>query len=76
MTLYTASQLAKQLACTPQTITRNAQLRGIGRKISTVWLFTRADIAKMKKVLDDNYKRDFAAMGRQGMKKRWHGKEV
>lgn len=72
MTLYTASQLAKQLACSPQTITRNAQLRGIGRKISTVWLFTRSDIAKMKKVLDDNYKRDFAAMGRKGMEKRWH----
>lgn len=72
MKIYTASQLAKQLSCSPQTITRNAQLRGIGRKISTVWLFTRADIAKMKKVLDDNYKRDFAAMGRKGMGRRWH----
>lgn len=76
MKVYTASQLAKQLGVTAQTITRNAALHGIGVKVSSVWLFQQSDIRKMRLVLDDNYKRDFARMGRAAMAKRWHGKEV
>lgn len=76
MKIYTASQLAKQLGVTPQTITRNAALHGIGSKIGAAWLFQPGEIRKMRHVLDENYKRDFARMGRKAMAKRWHGKEV
>lgn len=76
MKIYTANDLANQLGVTPQTITRNAGLHGIGVKVSSVWMFQQSDIRKMRIVLDDNYKRDFARMGRAAMAKRWHGKEV
>jgi len=76
MTIYTASQLAKQLGCTSQTITRNAANHGIGQKHGSSWVFEKRDIRKMQRVLDENYKRDWARMGRAGMSKRWHGKEV
>jgi len=76
MTIYTASQLAKQLGCTSQTITRNAANHGIGQKHGSSWVFEKSDIRKMQRVLDENYKRDWARMGRAGMAKRWNGKEV
>jgi hypothetical protein len=76
MTIYTASQLAKQLGCTSQTITRNAANHGIGQKHGSSWVFEKSDIRKMQRVLDENYKRDWARMGRLGMGKRWHGKKV
>lgn len=76
MKLYTASQLAKQLGCTPQTITRNAGIHGIGIKHGLSWVFQKRDIGRMRKVLEDNYKRDWARLGRVAMAKRWHCKEV
>jgi len=76
MKIYTASQLAKQLGCTSQTITRNAANHGIGQKHGSSWMFEKSDIRKMQRVLDENYKRDWARMGRAGMSKRWRGKEV
>ena len=71
MTLYTASQLAKQLGCTPQTITRNAARHKIGRKLGRQWVFDTAEAERLRQLLQANSQRDWSAMGKAGMRRRW-----
>ena len=74
MMILTSQDLAKLLKVSPQTITRNATRHRIGRKVGRQWLFSHDEAKRLADLLQRNSQRDWSAMGRSGMAKRWQGK--
>jgi hypothetical protein len=74
MQLTTAPELAAKLAVSPQTITRNAAKHRIGRKVGRQWLFSPDEAKRLADLLQRNGQRDWSAMGKVGMAKRWKAK--
>ena len=74
MTIFTSQDLAKLMQVSPQTITRNATRHRIGRKVGRQWLFSPDEAKTLAELLKQNGQRDWSAMGRSGMAKRWKGK--
>lgn len=72
--IFTAQDLAKLLKVSPQTITRNATRHRIGRKVGRQWLFSPDESNRLADLLQRNGQRDWSAMGRSGMAKRWKAK--
>lgn len=74
MNILTAPDLAAKLKVSPQTITRNATRHCIGRKVGRQWLFTPEEAKTLAELLQANSQRDWSAMGKTGMAKRWKDK--
>lgn len=74
MNILTAPDLAAKLKVSPQTITRNATRHRIGRKVGRQWLFTPEEAKTLAELLQANSQRDWSAMGKTGMAKRWKTK--
>lgn len=74
MMILTAQDLAALLKVSSQTITRNATKHRIGRKVGRQWLFSPDEAKRLAELLQANSQRDWSAMGRSGMAKRWKGK--
>lgn len=75
MLILTSQDLVKLLKVSPQTITRNATRHQIGRKVGRQWLFSPDEAKRLADLLEANGKRDWSAMGKAGMKKRWSVKK-
>lgn len=71
MMIHTSQDLAKLLQVSPQTITRNATRHRIGRKVGRQWLFSPDEAKTLAELLQANSQRDWSAMGKTGMVKRW-----
>jgi len=71
MQLTTAPDLAAKLGVSPQTITRNASRHKIGRKLGRQWVFDADEAERLRQLLVANGQRDWSAMGKAGMRKRW-----
>ena len=71
MQLTTAPDLAAKLAVSPQTITRNASRHKIGRKLGRQWVFNPDEAQRLQQLLIANGQRDWSAMGKTGMRRRW-----
>lgn len=71
MNILTTQDLANRLQVSPQTVTRNATRHRIGRKVGRQWLFSPDDAKRLAELLQANGQRDWSAMGRSGMAKRW-----
>lgn len=74
MTVFTAQDLAARLKVSSQTITRNATKHRIGRKVGRQWLFSPDEAKRLAELLQANSQRDWSAMGKTGMAKRWKAK--
>ena len=74
MMILTAQDLAKLLKVSSQTITRNATRHRIGRKVGRQWLFSPDEAKRLADLLQRNSQRDWSAMGKTGMAKRWKPK--
>lgn len=74
MNILTAQDLAAQLQVSSQTITRNATRHRIGRKVGRQWLFSHDEANRLADLLQANSQRDWSAMGKAGMAKRWKAK--
>lgn len=74
MMILTAQDLAARLKVSSQTITRNATRHRIGRKVGRQWLFSPDEAKRLADLLQLNSQRDWSAMGRAGMAKRWEAK--
>lgn len=72
--ICTSIDLANRLGVSPQTITRNATRHRIGRKVGRQWLFTPEEANTLAELLQANSQRDWSAMGKTGMAKRWKAK--
>jgi hypothetical protein len=72
--ILTAQDLAAQLHVSSQTITRNATRHRIGRKVGRQWLFSPEEAKRLADLLQRNGQRDWSAMGKTGMAKRWKAK--
>jgi hypothetical protein len=69
--LCTSIELAAVLGVSPQTITRNAARHKIGRKLGRQWVFDADEAERLRQLLVANGQRDWSAMGKTGMRRRW-----
>ena len=74
MNILTTQDIASSLQVSPQTITRNATRHRIGRKVGRQWLFSPEEAKRLADLLQRNGQRDWSAMGKVGMAKRWKAK--
>lgn len=49
MVLYGAEEIARELGCCREYVGRLAREHGIGRKKGNVWVFTRAEMTRLRK---------------------------
>lgn len=52
--LYSAADIARELGCTAQTVTRAAVRHGIGLMVSGVWLFSPAEKTAVSRKIRKN----------------------
>lgn len=74
MNILTTQDIASSLQVSQQTITRNATRHRIGRKVGRQWLFSPDEAKRLADLLQSNGQRDWSAMGRNAMAKRWKAK--
>lgn len=70
----TTATAAAQIGCNPSTVRRLAAQHGVGVKIGRDWIFTAADVAKLRRIHADNAAPPSAEMARRGAagaRKRW-----
>lgn len=61
---------AAQIGCTPRTVRRLAGQHAIGQRVGRDWIFTAADVAKLRRQYAKNIAPPAAEMARRG-RRRW-----